>query len=175
VSQATTTDNRAPMRDSDQRAADAGVSLMAHAASAVPSVTVSLVSAVSAAQHAKWSPDSARKAPTRFFRDLETDGKARRAAGRTPKQAADRLQKLLGDLARKATPQAASAVAAQSLVLGEACAWAQASAEIAGGLPMGDSLRPAADGDVRGVTGQAVIDRLFGCESQSSVSARLGW
>ena len=138
-------------------------------------VSVSLVSAVSAAQHAKWSVESARKAPTRFFRDLETDGKARRAAGRTPKQAADRLQKLLGDLARKATPQAAAAVAAQSLVLGEACAWAQASAEIAGGLPMGDSLRPAADGDVRGVTGQAVIDRLFGCESQSSVSARLGW
>ena len=148
---------------------------MAQATPSVSSVSVSLVSAVAAAQHAKWTRESARRSPTKFFRDLETDGRARRAAGRTPKQAADRLQKLLGDLARKATPQAAAAVQAQSLVLGEACAWAQAAAEIAGGLPMGDALRPAADGDVRGVTGQAVIDRLFGCESQSSVSARLGW
>jgi hypothetical protein len=148
---------------------------MSAPATTVPSVSVSLVSAVSAAQHAKWSVEAARKAPTKFFRDLETDGKARRAAGRTPKQAADRLQKLLGDLARKATPQAAAAVAAQSLVLGEACAWAQASATIAGGLPMGDALRPAADGDVRGVTGESIVARLFGAEGQASISARLGW
>lgn len=148
---------------------------MSAPATTVPSVSVSLVSAVAAAQHAKWTPESARKAPTKFFRDLETDGKARRASGRTPAQAAAKLQKLLGDLARKATPQAAAAVAAQNLVLGEACEWAKGAAAIAGGLPMGDSLRPAADGDIRGVTGQAVIDRLFGCESQRSVSARLGW
>jgi hypothetical protein len=85
------------------------------------------------------------------------------------------LQKCLGDLARKSTPQTSEIVRLQTIVLGEACEWARSAAEIAGGLPMGDSLRAAADGDKRGVTGEAIVARLFGAEGQASISARLGW
>ena len=144
-------------------------------ASTVSTVSVSLMSSVLSTSVAKWTIVSAQKSPTKFFRDLENDGKSRRADGRTPSQAAAKLQKNLGDLARKSTPQTAEVVRLQVITLGEACEWARNAAEIAGKLPMGDSLRQAADGDRRGVTGECIIARLFGAEGQASMSARLGW
>lgn len=141
----------------------------------VPTVSVSLVAAVQSAGMTKWTAETADKKRTHFFRDLEADGKARRAAGRTPKQAADKLQKLLGDLARQGTPQAAAAVQAQSVLLGESIEWARCAAQIAAAIKSDEPLRPAANGDKRGVTGATIIARLFGAESQASVSAALGW
>lgn len=141
----------------------------------ISTVSVSLSSSVLSTSVAKWNIVSAQKSPTKYFRDLESDGKSRRADGRTPAQAAAKLQKCLGDLARKSTPQTAEIVRLQVITLGEACEWARAAAEIAGKLPMGDSLRAAADGDRRGVTGECIIARLFGAEGQASMSARLGW
>jgi hypothetical protein len=147
---------------------------MSKSSTTVPSVSVSLLTAVAQTREA-WTLESARSKPTHFFRDLETDARDRMKSGRTPAQSARKLTSLLGILSRSGSDADRRAVDAESIKLGEAIEWAKNAGAIAAALPLGDKLREAANGSKSPVTGATIISRVFGTEKQAEVAAACGW